>query len=235
LRKKKNIKVRQPLSTVLIPLINAKIDWRLKKVEDLIKSEVNVKNIEVKRGFNDIAKRTIKPNFRTLGKKFGGNVNAVVDLLKSFDEEKIKILMGSFFSNNVPIKDNNTGAEYIIAREDFEIITEDVPGWEFATEGDLTVALDITLTEDLKSEGNARELVNRIQNLRKDKDFNVTDRIKIRVEQNPLIISALNDFKNYICTEVLAEELTIEPQLTGADEVEVNENPVKLIIERKMN
>jgi len=231
IRKKNNIRVRQPLGRMLIPSLGPSFEEDIKRVEDLIKSEVNIKSIEVVKDLRGFAKKKIKPEFRGLGKLFGKDVNKAVEILNAATEEDI---WKSEKSGIFPIELDGKSDVLMIVHH-FLIITEDIPGWEIASENNLTVALDITLTEDLKSEGNARELVNRIQNLRKDKDFNVTDRIKIRVEQNPLIISALNDFKNYICTEVLAEELTIEPQLTGADEVEVNENPVKLIIERKMN
>jgi isoleucyl-tRNA synthetase len=229
LRKKANIRVRQPLSKALIPSQGETFEKSLKHVEDLIKSEVNVKQLDIVRDL-DFAKKKVKANFRNLGKIFGKDVPKVVELLNAATQQQLNEAekTGIF-----PLE--LEGKQYSLMSTEFEIQTEDIPGWEVAGSNLLTVALDITLTEDLKNEGNARELVNRIQNLRKDKDFNVTDRIRIKVEQNPLINTALNDFKNYICTEVLAEELTIEPQLTGADEVEVNENPVKLIIERKMN
>jgi isoleucyl-tRNA synthetase len=229
LRKKANIKVRQPLSKALIPSQGPTFEKSLKHVEDLIKSEVNVKQLDIVRDL-DFAKKKVKANFRNLGKIFGKDVPKVVEILNAATQQQLN---ESEKSGIFPFQMD--GKDYTIMASEFEILTEDIPGWEVAGSNLLTVALDITITEQLKNEGNARELVNRIQNLRKDKDFNVTDRIKITVERNPWMDTTLNDYKNYICTEVLAEELLIEPQLTGADEVEVNENPVKLIIERKMN
>jgi isoleucyl-tRNA synthetase len=227
LRKKANIRVRQPLSKALIPSYGPTFEKSLRHVEDLIKSEVNVKQLDIVRDL-DFAKKKVKANFRNLGKIFGKDVPKVVELLNAASQQQLNEAekTGTF---NITLD----GKEVNLTNNEFEVQTEDIPGWEVAGSNLMTVALDITLTDSLKNEGNARELVNRIQNLRKDKDFNVTDRIKIKVEENPLINSALNDYKNYICTEVLAEELIIEPVLSGADEVEVNENPVKLIIERK--
>ena len=227
LRKKANIKVRQPLSKVLIPSQGDSFEKHLLHVSELIKSEVNVKQIDIVRDL-DFAKKKIKPNYRNLGKIFGKEVPKVVELLQTLSQQELNTAEKSKIIS-VSINEK----EYTLSSEEFEIITEDIPGWEVTSSDLITVALDITISEELKNEGNARELVNRIQNLRKEKDFNVTDRINIRVEQNDAINDALNNYKNYICTEVLAEQLIIEELLEQADVVEVNENPVKLIIERK--
>lgn len=227
LRKKANIKVRQPLSKVLIPSQGDSFEKHLLHVSELIKSEVNVKQIDLVRDL-DFAKKKIKPNFRNLGKIFGKEVPKVVEILNAASQQQLN---DSEKTGIFPLI--LEGKQHALMSTEFEIITEDIPGWEVAGSDLLTVALDITISEELKNEGNARELVNRIQNLRKEKDFNVTDRISIRVEQNPAINDALNNYKNYICTEVLAEQLIIEELLEQADVVEVNENPVKLIIERK--
>ncbi len=227
LRKKANIKVRQPLSKVLIPSQGDSFEKHLLHVSELIKSEVNVKQIDLVRDL-DFAKKKIKPNFRNLGKIFGKEVPKVVELLQTLSQQELN---AAEKTKTISVSLNEK--EHILSSEEFEIITEDIPGWEVAGSDLLTVAIDITISEELKNEGNARELVNRIQNLRKEKDFNVTDRISIRVEQNDAINDALNNYKNYICTEVLAEQLIIEQLLEQADVVEVNENPVKLIIERK--
>jgi isoleucyl-tRNA synthetase len=229
LRKKANIKVRQPLSKVLIPSQGDSFEKHLLHVSELIKSEVNVKQIDIVRDL-DFAKKKIKPNFRNLGKIFGKDVPNVVELLNALSQEQLN---SAEKSKTISVVLNEK--EQVLSSEEFEIITEDIPGWEVAGSDLLTVALDITISEELKNEGYARELVNRIQNLRKEKDFNVTDRINIRFEQNTAINDALNNYKNYICTEVLAEQLTVEANLADADVVEVNENPVKLIIERKTN
>jgi isoleucyl-tRNA synthetase len=227
LRKKANIKVRQPLSKVLIPSHGDSFEKHLLHVSELIKSEVNVKQIDLVRDL-DFAKKKIKPNFRNLGKIFGKEVPKVVELLQTLSQQELN---AAEKAKTILVSLNEK--VHTLSSEEFEIITEDIPGWELAGSDLLTVALDITISEELKNEGFARELVNRIQNLRKEKDFNVTDRISIRVEQNPAINDALNNYKNYICTEVLAEQLIIEQLLEQADVVEVNENPVKLIIERK--
>jgi isoleucyl-tRNA synthetase len=229
LRKKANIKVRQPLSKVLIPSQGDSFEKHLLHVSELIKSEVNVKQIDIVRDL-DFAKKKIKPNFRNLGKIFGKGVPNVVEILNALSQEQLN---SAEKSKTISVVLNEK--EQVLSSDEFEIITEDIPGWEVASSDLLTVALDITISEELKNEGYARELVNRIQNLRKEKDFNVTDRINIRFEQNTAINDALNNYKNYICTEVLAEQLTVEANLADADVVEVNENPVKLIIERKTN
>lgn len=229
LRKKANIKVRQPLSKVLIPSQGDSFEKHLIHVSELIKSEVNVKEIDIVRDL-DFAKKKIKPNFRNLGKIFGKEVPKVVELLAALSQAQLNVA-----EKTKTISVSLNEKKHALSSEEFEIITEDIPGWEVASSDLLTVALDITISEELKNEGFARELVNRIQNLRKEKDFNVTDRINVRVEQNTVINDALNNYKNYICTEVLAEQLTVEANLADADVVEVNENPVKLIIERKTN
>ncbi len=229
LRKKANIKVRQPLSKVLIPSQGDSFEKHLLHISELIKSEVNVKQIDMVRDL-DFAKKKMKPNFRNLGKIFGKDVPKVVEMLNALSQEELN---AAEKAKTIALSLNEK--EHELSSEEFEIITEDIPGWEVAGSDLLTVALDITITDELKNEGNARELVNRIQNLRKDKDFNVTDRIRIKVENNAALNDALNGFKNYICTEVLAEELEIVEKLDVADEVDVDENAVKLFIERKQH
>jgi isoleucyl-tRNA synthetase len=229
IRKKNNIKVRQPLSRMLIPSLGKSFEDEILRVEELIKSEVNVKEIQIVQNLKGVAKKKIKPEFRGLGKLFGKDVNKVVEILNNVNENDI---WDAEKTGLFKIDVNGTPSILMIVHH-FIVVTEDIPGWELASIENRTVALDITISEELKNEGFARELVNRIQNLRKEKDFNVTDRINIRVEQNPAINDALNNYKNYICTEVLAEQLIIEQLLEQADVVEVNENPVKLIIERK--
>lgn len=229
IRKKVNIKVRQPLSRVLIPSQGKMFEQSLRHVEDLIKSEVNVKQIDIVRDL-DFARKKIKPNYRALGKIFGKDVPTVVAQLQAATQDQIREAetCGIF-----PVVVN--GTTYQLTTSEFEVHTEDIPGWEVASNNSITVALDITVTDQLRLEGNARELVNRIQHLRKEKDFHVTDRIILQLENSPLVAATLKEYKNYICTEVLAEELIIEPHLPEAEEIEVNDNAVKLIIQRKNN
>ncbi|MBL7891995.1 MAG: isoleucine--tRNA ligase, partial [Bacteroidia bacterium] len=202
IRKKENIRVRQPLNSIQIPSIDEAYKNKIEAVKDLILSEVNVKRIE----FVDESKtqivKNMKLNFKTLGKKCGKHMKAVQAFATNNAQAIISAVekTGKF---DVTIE----GVSYTLENEDVEIIPVDIPGWKVANEGPITVALDITLTSELKEEGIARELVNRIQNLRKDKDFEVTDRILVKIQSNSAINSAVSNNLNYICTEILASSL----------------------------
>ncbi|MGM9807465.1 MAG: isoleucine--tRNA ligase [Candidatus Onthomorpha sp.] len=202
LRKRNNLKVRQPLSRIMIPAKNAHQQAQIEAVKDLILSEVNVKAIDFLSKENNVLVKSIKANFKTLGPKFGAKMKAIAAAIASFSQEDIATIEceGRF---NLTI-----GQESVeIALSDVEIITQDIPGWVVANEDDLTVALDTTITESLRLEGISRELVNRIQNIRKEQGFDVTDNIIVEIEKQETLCKAAEAFRDYICSETLTQKL----------------------------
>ena len=202
LRKRNNLKVRQPLSRIMIPAKNAHQQAQIEAVKDLILSEVNVKTIDFLSKENNVLVKSIKANFKTLGPKFGAKMKAIAAAIASFSQEDIATIEceGRF---NLTI-----GQESVeIALSDVEIITQDIPGWVVANEDDLTVALDTTITESLRLEGISRELVNRIQNIRKEQGFDVTDNIIVEIEKQETLCKAAEAFRDYICSETLTQKL----------------------------
>ncbi|WP_300597826.1 isoleucine--tRNA ligase [Niabella sp.] len=228
LRKKVNIKVRQPLHKVLIPVLNPAMKEQLEKVAELIKSEVNIKDVEYLVDTEGFIKKKIKPNFIALGKKLGAKMKAVSGALAAFTQEDISSL-----ERNGQIELDINGEKVLIQLNEVDISSEDIPGWTVANKGPLTVALDITITEDLKQEGDAREFVNRIQKIRKDSNFDVTDRIKVQIDTNPTLKNSLTTYKDYICAEILADELEFSPISAGGTEIEVNEHQLYTIVTKK--
>ncbi len=228
LRAKEKIKVRQPLQKIMVPVLNETFKRQIGAVKDLILSEVNIKEIEYLDESSNILVKRIKPNFKTLGPKFGKHMKAIAGVVNGFSEEDIATL-----EKNQGMELDLGTEKVTISMEDVEITTDDIPGWLVATEGGLTVALDITLTEELKGEGVARELVNRIQNLRKDSGFEVTDRIEIKIKNTPAISSAVEANKIYICAEVLADTLEIVEGATGGTTVDIDaETSTEIAINR---
>ncbi len=203
LRKQSKNRVRQPLQKILIPVSNKSMQNQIEKIRDLILSEVNVKSLEFITDDADILVKKIKPNFKTLGPKYGKMMKQIAAEINKFDVDKIKEL-----EKNSNYKLNIDGEIVNIELADVEILTQDIPGWAVSSVGNLTVALDITITEELRKEGLAREFINRIQNLRKDKKFDVTDKIEIEVLNNSLINEVINDNYDYICSETLTEKLS---------------------------
>lgn len=202
LRKRNNLKVRQPLSKIMIPAKDATQQSHIEAVKDLILSEVNVKDIEFLTKENNVLVKSIKANFKTLGPKFGPKMKAIAAAITAFGQDDIaKIESEGKYVLNID------GSEIEIALTDVEIITQDIPGWVVANEDALTVALDTTITDDLRMEGISRELVNRIQNIRKESDFDVTDNIIVEIEQHNLLCPAVERFMDYICSETLTKEL----------------------------
>ncbi len=228
LRKKVNIKVRQPLQKVLIPVLNPLMKEQLQKVEDLVKAEVNVKEIEYLHPDNTFISKRIKPNFVALGKKLGSKMKAVSTALAQFSQEDIARLEkeGQY---NLSID----GEPVILQIAEVEISSEDIPGWTVANKGSLTVALDITVTPDLEAEGNAREFVNRIQKIRKDNSFDLTDRIDVKVSAPNGLKKSIAQFKDYICAEILADKLEVVPDITDGTDIEVNDISLKVIVLKK--
>ncbi len=228
LRKKVNIKVRQPLQKVLIPVLNQHMQEQLVKVEDLVKSEVNVKEIEYLQPDNTFISKKIKPNFVALGKKLGPKMKAVSTALSKFTQEDIARL-----ERDGQYELNINGENILLAIGEVELTSEDIPGWTVASKGPLTVALDITITPELQQEGDAREFVNRIQKIRKDSGFELTDRIHVQIDTNEPLKSSLIAFKDYICAEILADTLEFYSIAEGGTEVEVNDNQLVTIVTKK--
>ena len=232
LRKKVNLKVRQPLQKVFIPAMDTTMASRIKKVEEIIKAETNIKEVDVLGADNDFIKKKAKANFKTLGKKLGAKMKWAAERIAEFDNITIdKVLEKEFILNP---ESHATGEEpIIITADDLEISTDEIPGYEIAVKGPLTVALDIIITDDLKKEGHAREFVNRIQNIRKDSGFNLTDRIDVMVCENGGLQASLIQYKDYICAEILADSLVFLPVLNDGIEIEVNEVLLTLNVLKK--
>ena len=228
LRKKVNIRVRQPLQKVLIPVLNATMRQQLEKVEELIRAEVNVKAIEYLSGSEGFIKKKIKPNFIALGKRLGPKMKAVSAALGNFSQEEIAKLEKdnhiTLFIDKEPI---------ILSLNDVEITSEDIPGWVVANKNALTVALDVTVTPELAQEGNAREFVNRIQKIRKDNGYDLTDRILVKVADVPALKDSLTIFNEYICTEILADSLELVKEPANGTEIEVNDILLKVFVTKK--
>ena len=228
LRKKVNIKVRQPLQKVLIPALNSTMKAQLQKIEDLIRAEVNVKEIQYLDPENTFISKKIKPNFVALGKKLGPKMKAVTAALSQFTQEDISRLeKEGQYSLSID------GEPVILQIQEVEISSEDIPGWTVANKGLLTVALDITVTPELEAEGNAREFVNRIQKIRKESGFELTDRVVLQVAAANGMKDSLAQFKDYICAEILADKLEIVPEIEGGTEIEVNDVSLKVIVLKK--
>jgi isoleucyl-tRNA synthetase len=205
LRKKEKIRVRQPLQKIMVPVLNKTFADNILHVKDLILSEVNVKELELLEEGNGMLVKSIKPNFKTIGPKYGKQMKAIAAMVNALSGDDIaKIETESGWKGTIE------GEQIELDMNDFEIAAQDIPGWLVASEGQLTVALDITISEDLKAEGIARELINRVQNLRKDSGLEVTDRIVLKVETSEAIRAAIKANMEYVCNEVLANDIQFE-------------------------
>ena len=214
LRKKTNLRVRQPLQKILIPVTGEHIKDQLEKVSALILSEVNVKELEYLDESAGFLVKRIKPNFKTLGPRYGKLMKEIATAVGAFTQDEIsKIETGGQYNLQI------AGETVEMYLTDVEIITEDIPGWVVANQGTLTVALDITVTNGLWQEGIARELVNRIQNIRKDRGFDVTDKITLDLQKNDQVEAAISNFNDYICSETLAESLTVSDEMLHNSEM----------------
>ena len=229
LRRKVNIKVRQPLTKIIIPVLDAATARHIEAVKSLIASEVNVKQIELLSDTTGVITKRIKPNFKTLGPKYGKYMKQIAALTATFTQEQIAAIEAA----DETLLDVG-GEKIAVTPADFEITSEDMPGWLVATEGKLTVALDITVTEELRREGVARELINRIQNIRKDSGFEVTDKIRVQIELKPQVKGAIADFADYIASQTLAVEVTgaAEPQGAFVVDTDVNDEPLRIAVTR---
>ena len=231
LRRKEKLKVRQPLAKIIVPVLNPRFQEQFDAVKNIILAEVNVKEVEFLTDTSGIISKKIKPNFKTLGPKYGklmkqiaGSINKLQqDDISEFEKsENFEILVGD--------------EKIILALEDVEIQTEDIPGLTVATEGQLTVALDINITEELKQEGIAREFINKIQNFRKESNFEVTDRVNITIEEHAYFNKAVLNYKDYICTQTLATQLNLVENIgnTSVKEVEIDKEIIAKIIVEKL-
>ena len=238
LRRKVNIKVRQPLSKLVIPVISDKVREQLEKVKSLILGEVNVKEAEFISDTTGIITKKIKPNFKTLGKTYGKRMKEIAAAFGQISQQEINAVQAAEAQGNAYTL-NLEGGEVVLNPGDYMISSEDMPGWLVATDGPLTLALDIEVSPELKNEGVARELVNRIQNIRKESDFDVTDKVEATVfadgEAYAEIEEALKSYKDYVCSQTLANTLVLKP-LADADsslaEVEWNETAIKIAVTR---
>ncbi|MBF8149777.1 isoleucine--tRNA ligase [Winogradskyella sp. F6397] len=227
LRAKEKIKVRQPLQKIMIPVDNKQQKEEIEAVADLIKHEVNIKDIELLEDASDILVKQIKPNFKALGPRFGRDMKLIANAIKELTADDIKTIEQK---GNLELVINEKTV--ILVLEDVEITSQDIEGWLVANEGALTVALDVTINEDLRKEGIARELVNRIQNLRKDSGFEVTDRIDVQLQKDDQIIEAVSSNEAYIKSETLTEELQIMDTINNGIEIVFDEVNTKLFIQK---
>ncbi|WP_165749446.1 isoleucine--tRNA ligase [Cellulophaga sp. Z1A5H] len=227
IRQKEKIKVRQPLQKIMIPVLDEKQRNEILAVSDLIKSEVNVKEIELLDDASGILVKQIKPNFKVLGPKFGKDMKLVASEVAKFTQEDIQKIEQQ---GEISIEINNKSS--ILQLQDVEISSQDIEGWLVATSGPITVALDVTIDEDLRKEGIARELVNRIQNLRKDSGFEVTDKIEVKILKNGLVEEAVKCNLDYIKTETLTAELSFEEELKNGIDIAFDEVNTKLFIQK---
>ena len=225
LRKKENVKVRQPLQKVMIPVLDKKTEEQILAVSELIKQEVNVKELQLINAeeASHLIVKQIKPNFKSLGQRLGKDMKTVAGEITNMTSEQI---------STIEKEGKMTIAGYEIGLEDVEISTKDIPGWTVASEGKTTVALDLTITDELKSEGIAREFINRVQNLRKDKGFDLIDRISISLEENCPFRKELTNNEQYICTEVLSDKIEFVISLANFEEIEIDEVKFNVNIEK---
>ena len=228
LRKKANIKVRQPLQKAIIPILDERVKFHVEAVMPIIMSEVNIKEIEFISADNDLIKKKIKANFKTLGSRLGAKMKTAATVIAGFGAKEITALEQMGY-----IQIALDGEDINIELADVEITSDDIPGLLVANKGALTVALDISLTPELIQEGLAREFVNKIQKLRKDNEFELTDRIHVRVEDSEMLKNAVNHFNSYICTEILADLIEFSSDIQDGTDIEVNENIIKVIISKK--
>ena len=228
IRKKVNIRVRQPLQKMLIPVTGEAMKAQLEKVEDLILAEVNVKEMEYLPADNDFIRKKIKPNFVALGKKLGARMKAAAAVISSMSQQEIRSLESSgvfeMLVDGTPIQ---------LLKEEVDIQSEDVEGWMVASRNALTVALDVVVSTDLEQEGNARELVNRIQKIRKDLDLQLTDRVNVEIQSDPDLHNAFTQYNAYICAEILADHVLLKTGLSEGLDTEINGKMLKINVIKK--
>ena len=228
IRKKVNIKVRQPLQKILIPVLDPKMKDAIILMEELILAEVNVKEINYITETEGVISKKLKPNFKLLGAKLGTKMKQASAVITALSQTQISQLEKDG-SLNLDVE----GTSIPLLLSEVEIIAEDIPGWSVAVKNALTVALDITLSPALLKEGNARELVNRVQNIRKEANFELTDKILLRIVDNTDLKDAINEFSDYICREILALEIDWVPALEDGVDVEINDQKLRISVLQK--
>jgi isoleucyl-tRNA synthetase len=229
LRKKSSINVRQPLEKILIPSLSGDFEQKISKVADYILSETNVKQIQFITDTHGIVKKKLKPNFKSLGKKVGKDMSLVKQALENANQDDISRLESDGYINIF----GSNGTQFAIdLNDDVEVFAEDIPGWQVTNIGSLTVALDITITDELKQEGISRELVNRIQNLRKELNFEVTDRIKVILQNDNLVSEAVAKNKEYICAEILADEFELIENTQSAQKIVIDDVELNILVNK---
>lgn len=218
IRKAQRINVRQPLQRILLPVLDENFEREVEDVKDIILAEVNVKTIEYVSGSSGIIRKKAKPNFKTLGKRLGKNMKEAARQIGELSQEQIAAIekTGGW---NLTIDDQL----FQLTLEDIEISTEDIPGWIVAADNKVTVALDLTLTDTLKAEGIARELINRIQNIRKSRDFNLTDKIEVKLQKHSVIQPAIDSFFDYLTKETLTDKLEVIENLEGEEKIQLDD------------
>lgn len=229
LRKKVNIKVRQPLQKVIIPAIDKKMSERIQLIENILKAETNIKEIQIIEAGNSFIKRRAKANYKTLGKVLGPRMKKAADAIAMFRNEEIEQV------NNGGYELKIENESILLRPEDIEVSTDEITGYEIASNGSITVALDITISKDLQNEGNAREFINRVQTLRKEKQFELTDKIDVKIQSNEILESSILQYKDYICTEILAVSLEFVAELKNGETIEVNSALLNINIQKNSN
>ncbi|HKK82245.1 MAG TPA: isoleucine--tRNA ligase, partial [Prolixibacteraceae bacterium] len=230
LRRKEKLKVRQPLAKIMVPILNPKFKQQLAAVENIILTETNVKQIEYLMDTTGVIKKKIKPNFKVLGPKYGKLMKQVAGAVAQMDQDNIgQLEQEGRFTLNV------AGQEVMLTPDDVEITSEDIPGWTVSSEGQVTVALDIKISDDLHHEGIAREFVNRIQNIRKDSNFEVTDKINVQIEKHQALNEALEKHNEFICSQTLANSLTLVESIEGNNvrEIDIDDISIKIRVEKQ--
>ena len=229
LRRKVSIKVRQPLTKIVVPVLDTAMAEHIAAVQNLILNEVNVKDLELIENTTGVITKHIKPNFKTLGPRYGKYMKQIAAMTAEFTQERIAQI-----EQAVETELEIDGERIKVTTADFEITSDDMPGWLVATEGKLTVALDITVTDELRAEGVARELINRIQNIRKDADFAVTDKIRVEIESKELVASALAHYADYIASQTLAVEVKGAAAPAGAvvTDSDIDGEPLRIGVTR---
>ena len=230
LRRKVNINVRKPLQKIIIPVLDKEMAARIEAVRALIMNEVNIKDIELITDTTGIITKRIKLNFKAFCQRYAQLAKPMSALVATFTQEQIAEIEA-----NAETKLEVNGQEVTVTAADFEITSDDMPGWLVASEGKLTVALDITITDELRREGIARELVNRIQNIRKESGFEVTDKIRVEIEANELTTTALESFADYIAQQTLAVEVKASEAPAGDFVVntDLDEAPLKIAVSKQ--
>jgi isoleucyl-tRNA synthetase len=227
IRKKHKVKARQPLQRLLVPVLDDSQRSNLEAIAELVAAELNVKEVKAVTDSEAHIVRRIKPDFKALGPRLGADLKHVQAALNELGQAEIRQLEQA---GQLELTVN--GKPFILQRAEAEILIDDIPGWAAATANGVSVALDLTLTDDLRNEGLARDLVNRLQNLRKDLGLEVTDRIRVSLQQVPEWAGALNQFQPYICAEILAEDFRIVPEVNNGQALEVDGTHTQVLIER---